>query len=62
MASHYSMFLADVCNEKEEAIRIGERAFNEAIAEIDNVKEEHYSDLTMIFSLLRDSLTLWKYD
>ena len=55
------MFLGEVCSDKEEAIKIGERAFNEAIAEIDNVNEEQYKDIAMVLSLLRDGLILWKY-
>ena len=34
-------------------------AFDEAIAELDNVDDEFYKDATLIMQLLRDNLTLW---
>jgi len=34
-------------------------AFDEAIAEIDNIEDEFYKDATLIMQLLRDNLTLW---
>lgn len=35
------------------------KAFEDAIAELDNVSEESYKDSTLIMQLLRDNLTLW---
>lgn len=34
-------------------------AFDEAIADLDNVLDEYYKDATLIMQLLRDNLTLW---
>ena len=34
-------------------------AFEDAIAELDNVTEDSYKDSTLIMQLLRDNLTLW---
>ena len=34
-------------------------AFDEAIADLDNVDDEFYKDATLIMQLLRDNLTLW---
>jgi len=34
-------------------------AFDEAIADLDNVEDEFYKDATLIMQLLRDNLTLW---
>ena len=34
-------------------------AFDEAIADLDNVADEYYKDATLIMQLLRDNLTLW---
>ena len=34
-------------------------AFDEAIADLDNVEDEFYKDTTLIMQLLRDNLTLW---
>ena len=34
-------------------------AFDEAIADLDNVEDEYYKDTTLIMQLIRDNLTLW---
>lgn len=34
-------------------------AFDEAIADLDNVDDDFYKDATLIMQLLRDNLTLW---
>jgi len=35
------------------------QAFDEAIADLDNVDDDYYKDTTLIMQLLRDNLTLW---
>jgi 14-3-3 protein epsilon len=35
------------------------QAFDEAIAELDQLREDSYKDSTLIMQLLRDNLTLW---
>lgn len=35
------------------------QAFDESIAELDNLGEDQYKDSTIIMQLLRDNLTLW---
>ena len=37
-------------------------AFDEAIADLDNVEDDFYKDATLIMQLLRDNLTLWTSD
>ena len=37
-------------------------AFDEAIADLDNVDDDFYKDATLIMQLLRDNLTLWTSD
>ena len=34
-------------------------AFDDAIADLDNVDDDFYKDATLIMQLLRDNLTLW---
>uniref|UniRef100_A0A804QKQ0 14-3-3 domain-containing protein n=1 Tax=Zea mays TaxID=4577 RepID=A0A804QKQ0_MAIZE len=40
----------------------GFKAFDEAISELDSLREESYKDSTVIMQLLRDNLTLWTSD
>jgi len=53
-----SVFLYEM-QKIEEAIDVATKAFDEAIANIDNVSAENYKDCTLIIQLLRDNLTLW---
>lgn len=39
---------------------MGRTAFDEAIADLDNVEDEYYKDTTLIMQLIRDNLTLWQ--
>lgn len=57
-----SVFFYEIMQKQEEAIRIANTAFEDAIANIDNVNEENYKDCTLIMQLLRDNLTLWSND
>lgn len=34
-------------------------AFDDAIADIENIQESNYKDSTTIMQLMRDNLTLW---
>lgn len=38
---------------------IAQQAFDDAIAEFDNLSEETSKDTTIIMQMLRDNLTLW---
>merc|ERR1712038_1243781 len=46
----------------DEACKMARTAFEDAIAELDNVAEDSYKDSTLIMQLLRDNLTLWTSD
>merc|ERR1719150_1860389 len=59
LALNYSVFMYEVLNQPEEACKMARTAFEDAIAELDNVAEDSYKDSTLIMQLLRDNLTLW---
>merc|ERR1711957_986392 len=59
---NYSVFQYEVLSNPEEACKMARTAFEDAIAELDNVAEESYKDSTLIMQLLRDNLTLWTSD
>lgn len=54
-----SVYYYEILNKHERAIELANRAFEDAIANIDNVNEENYKDCTTIMQLLRDNITLW---
>ena len=62
LALNYSVFQYEVLGQPDEACKMARSAFEDAIAELDNVAEESYKDSTLIMQLLRDNLTLWTSD
>jgi len=62
LALNYSVFQYEVLQEPEKACGMARTAFEDAIAELDNVAEDSYKDSTLIMQLLRDNLTLWTSD
>merc|ERR1712068_22356 len=59
LALNYSVFQYEVLSNPDEASKMARTAFEDAIAELDNVAEDSYKDSTLIMQLLRDNLTLW---
>lgn len=59
LALNFSVFHYEIMTNGKEAERIAKTAFDDAIKELDNLKEESYKDSTLIMQLLRDNLTLW---
>merc|ERR1711866_33657 len=59
LALNYSVFQYDVLSQPDEACKMARTAFEDAIAELDNVAEDSYKDSTLIMQLLRDNLTMW---
>jgi len=59
LALNYSVFMYEVLGNPDEACKMARTAFEDAIAELDNVAEDSYKDSTLIMQLLRDNLTLW---
>ena len=62
LALNYSVFSYEILNSPEDACKLAKTAFDEAIAELDTLKEDCYKDSTLIMQLLRDNLTLWTSD
>merc|ERR1711862_146877 len=62
LALNYSVFQYEVLVNPDEACKMARTAFEDAIAELDNVAEDSYKDSTLIMQLLRDNLTLWTSD
>jgi len=62
LALNFSVFYYEIMNEPDEACKLAKTAFDEAIAQLDQLNEESYKDSTLIMQLLRDNLTLWTSD
>uniref|UniRef100_A0A183C8Y5 14_3_3 domain-containing protein n=1 Tax=Globodera pallida TaxID=36090 RepID=A0A183C8Y5_GLOPA len=55
LALNFSVFYYEILNSPD-------KAFDDAIAELDTLNEDSYKDSTLIMQLLRDNLTLWTSD
>ena len=53
------MFHYEVRNDPSKACQLAKQAFDDAIADIDQIEEDQYKDATTIMQLIRDNLTLW---
>jgi 14-3-3 protein epsilon len=62
LALNYSVFFYEILNKPEKACELAKQAFDDAIAELDQLHEDSYKDATLIMQLLRDNLTLWTSD
>jgi len=62
LALNFSVFHYEVLQNQKKACDMARAAFEDAIAELDNVSEDSYKDSTLIMQLLRDNLTLWTSD
>jgi len=62
LALNFSVFYFEILNEPQKACELAKKAFDEAIAQLDNLTEDSYKDSTVIMQLLRDNLTLWTSD
>ncbi|XP_028412425.1 14-3-3-like protein [Dendronephthya gigantea] len=60
LALNFSVFYYEIENSQEKACSLAKTAFDDAITELDKVKEDTYKDSTLIMQLLRDNLTLWQ--
>jgi 14-3-3 protein epsilon len=62
LALNFSVFHYEVLVNPDEACKMAKQAFEDAIAELDNVSEDTYKDSTLIMQLLRENLQLWTSD
>lgn len=62
LALNFSVFYYEIVNCPKQACNLAKSAFDDAITELDSLKEESYKDSTLIMQLLRDNLTLWTSD
>lgn len=62
LALNFSVFYYEILNDPNQACKLAKLAFDDAIAELDQLREESYKDSTLIMQLLRDNLTLWTSD
>ena len=59
LALNHSVFYYEIMQNPEKACSMARQAFDDAIADLDNVEDEYYKDTTLIMQLIRDNLTLW---
>eukprot|EP00204_Picochlorum_oklahomense_P004104 CAMPEP_0118803830 /NCGR_PEP_ID=MMETSP1161-20130426/19534_1 /TAXON_ID=249345 /ORGANISM="Picochlorum oklahomensis, Strain CCMP2329" /LENGTH=218 /DNA_ID=CAMNT_0006732423 /DNA_START=11 /DNA_END=667 /DNA_ORIENTATION=+ len=62
LALNLSVFYYEILGLQSEACELAKKAFDSAIAELDQLQEDSYKDATLIMQLLRDNLTLWTSD
>jgi hypothetical protein len=62
LALNFSVFYYEIQNSPSDACDLAKEAFDDAIAELDQLQEDSYKDSTLIMQLLRDNLTLWTSD
>ena len=60
LALNFSVFYFEVRENKDEAIKLAEKALKEANSNIEDAKEEVYRDAKGILDLLSENLDLWK--
>lgn len=59
LSLNFSVYLYEIAKDCPGAIEVAKEAFDEAIAGLDDLSEDHYKDSTLIMQLLRDNMTLW---
>nr|URX65034.1 14-3-3 protein [Mimachlamys nobilis] len=59
LALNFSVFHYEIKGKYQDAQETAQKAFDDAISELDTLEEDSYKDSTLIMQLLRDNLTLW---
>ena len=62
LALNYSVFYYEIMGSPDIAVKLAKQAFDNAIADLEDVEEDVYKDSASIMQLLRDNLTLWTSD
>lgn len=62
LALNYSVLYYEILNEPKAACELAQKAFDDALQDIDSVDDATYKDSTMIMQLLKDNLLLWGND
>lgn len=59
LALNFSVFFYEIKQNANKACKMARDAFDDAIADLDDIDDDFYKDATLIMQLLRDNLTLW---
>ncbi|KAL4496194.1 hypothetical protein ABPG72_012931 [Tetrahymena utriculariae] len=59
LALNFSVFYYEVMNNPTTAQNLAKQAFQDALADIENIKENQFKDATTIMQLIRDNLAIW---
>ena len=59
LALNFSVFYYEIMNDQEKATNMAKKTFDEAISNLDDMKEDEYKDAALILQLLRDNITIW---
>ena len=59
VALNFSVFYYETMRAPDRACHLARSAFDDALAELDQLPEEHYTDSTILLQLIRDNLQQW---
>ena len=59
---NYSVFLYEIIGQKQDAIELAQKTYNDCSTSVDDNSDNSYSEATMILQLLRDNVSLWTQD
>ncbi|KAL3683101.1 hypothetical protein R1sor_001123 [Riccia sorocarpa] len=59
LALNFSVFYTEIMNSPAKSCALARQAFDEAVTELDALRQDSYKDSIMILKLLWDNLTLW---
>jgi 14-3-3 protein epsilon len=59
VALNFSVFYYETMRASDRACHLARSAFDDALAELDQLPEEHYTDSTILLQLIRDNLQKW---